>query len=92
MVQAFQLIRGGRDTELQVTSLQTALKRLPELGLLPQAVVDELLPDYAFLRDVEHALQALEDRQTQICPPMMRTASASLSPWGTRIGPGLSPS
>ncbi|WP_404463968.1 bifunctional [glutamate--ammonia ligase]-adenylyl-L-tyrosine phosphorylase/[glutamate--ammonia-ligase] adenylyltransferase [Vreelandella aquamarina] len=68
VVQAFQLIRGGRDTELQVTSLQTALKRLPELGLLPQTVVDELLPDYAFLRDVEHALQALEDRQTQMLP------------------------
>ena len=37
VVQAFQLIRGGRDTELQVTSLKTALERLPELGLLPQA-------------------------------------------------------
>ena len=68
VVQAFQLIRGGRDTELQVTSLKTALNRLPELGLLPQEVVDELLPDYAFLRDVEHALQALEDRQTQTLP------------------------
>ncbi|NDL71104.1 bifunctional [glutamate--ammonia ligase]-adenylyl-L-tyrosine phosphorylase/[glutamate--ammonia-ligase] adenylyltransferase [Vreelandella alkaliphila] len=68
VVQAFQLIRGGRDTELQVTSLKTALNRLPELGLLPQAVVDELLPDYAFLRDVEHAIQALEDRQTQTLP------------------------
>ncbi|MCO7228970.1 bifunctional [glutamate--ammonia ligase]-adenylyl-L-tyrosine phosphorylase/[glutamate--ammonia-ligase] adenylyltransferase [Halomonas sp. CnH100-B] len=68
VVQAFQLIRGGRDTELQVTSLQTALKRLPDLGLLPPAVVDELLPDYAFLRDLEHALQALEDRQTQMLP------------------------
>ena len=68
VVQAFQLIRGGRDTELQVTSLQTALTRLPELGLLPQAVVDELLPDYAFLRDIEHVIQALEDRQTQMLP------------------------
>ncbi|HDZ45884.1 MAG TPA: bifunctional [glutamate--ammonia ligase]-adenylyl-L-tyrosine phosphorylase/[glutamate--ammonia-ligase] adenylyltransferase [Halomonas sp.] len=68
VVQAFQLIRGGRDTELQVTSLKTALKRLPDLGLLPQEVVDELLPDYAFLRDVEHAIQALEDRQTQTLP------------------------
>ena len=28
VVQAFQLIRGGRDTELQVTSLKTALNRL----------------------------------------------------------------
>ncbi|SDN82796.1 bifunctional [glutamate--ammonia ligase]-adenylyl-L-tyrosine phosphorylase/[glutamate--ammonia-ligase] adenylyltransferase [Vreelandella arcis] len=68
VVQAFQLIRGGRDTELQVTSLYTALTRLPALGLLPQGVVDDLLPDYAFLRDVEHALQALEDRQTQTLP------------------------
>ncbi|RUR34974.1 bifunctional [glutamate--ammonia ligase]-adenylyl-L-tyrosine phosphorylase/[glutamate--ammonia-ligase] adenylyltransferase [Vreelandella andesensis] len=68
VVQAFQLIRGGRDTELQVTSLKTALNRLPELGLLPQAVVDELLPDYAYLRDMEHAIQALEDRQTQTLP------------------------
>lgn len=68
IVQAFQLIRGGRDTELQVTSLRQALVRLPELELLPQSVVDELLPDYAFLRDLEHALQALEDRQTQTLP------------------------
>lgn len=68
VVQAFQLIRGGRDTELQVTSLNTALRRLPDLGLLPQEVVDELLPDYAFLRDIEHAIQALEDRQTQTLP------------------------
>ncbi len=68
VVQAFQLIRGGRDTELQITSLKTALERLPELGLLPQEVVDELLPDYAFLRDLEHVLQALEDRQTQTLP------------------------
>ena len=68
VVQAFQLIRGGRDTELQVASLQTALTRLPALGLLPQEVVDDLLPDYAFLRDIEHVLQALEDRQTQTLP------------------------
>lgn len=68
VVQAFQLIRGGRDTELQVTSLHKALERLPALGLLPQAVVDELLPDYVFLRDLEHSLQGLEDRQTQCLP------------------------
>ncbi|MGY4878482.1 bifunctional [glutamate--ammonia ligase]-adenylyl-L-tyrosine phosphorylase/[glutamate--ammonia-ligase] adenylyltransferase [Vreelandella aquamarina] len=68
VVQAFQLIRGGRDTELQVTSLRTALKRLPDLGLLPPEVVNELLPDYMFLRDLEHILQGLEDRQTQRLP------------------------
>ncbi|WP_252106215.1 MULTISPECIES: bifunctional [glutamate--ammonia ligase]-adenylyl-L-tyrosine phosphorylase/[glutamate--ammonia-ligase] adenylyltransferase [unclassified Halomonas] len=68
VVQAFQLIRGGRDTELQVASLRRALAELPKLELLPDEVVDELLADYAFLRDVEHAIQALDDRQTQTLP------------------------
>nr|WP_298378890.1 bifunctional [glutamate--ammonia ligase]-adenylyl-L-tyrosine phosphorylase/[glutamate--ammonia-ligase] adenylyltransferase [uncultured Halomonas sp.] len=68
VVQVFQLIRGGRDTELQVPSLRTALQRLPELELLPQVVVDELGEDYVFLRNLEHALQAQEDRQTQTLP------------------------
>ncbi len=68
VVQAFQLIRGGRDTELQVASLKAALERLAPLELLPQTVVDELTPDYAFLRDLEHVLQALDDRQTQTLP------------------------
>ncbi|HET8790374.1 MAG TPA: bifunctional [glutamate--ammonia ligase]-adenylyl-L-tyrosine phosphorylase/[glutamate--ammonia-ligase] adenylyltransferase [Modicisalibacter sp.] len=68
VVQALQLIRGGRDTELQVSSLKKALGQLPTLELLPQSVVDELELDYVFLRDLEHVLQALEDRQTQTLP------------------------
>lgn len=68
VVQAFQLIRGGRDTELQVTSLREAMARLVTLELLPQPVVDELCGDYVFLRDLEHALQAQQDRQTQQLP------------------------
>ena len=68
VVQAFQLIRGGRDTELQVTSLRAAMRCLPGLGLLPQEVIEELEPDYVFLRELEHVLQALEDRQTQSLP------------------------
>ncbi|WP_110686418.1 bifunctional [glutamate--ammonia ligase]-adenylyl-L-tyrosine phosphorylase/[glutamate--ammonia-ligase] adenylyltransferase [Salinicola aestuarinus] len=68
VVQAFQLIRGGRDTELQVSSLRRAMRCLIELELLPQAVVDELSDDYVFLRNLEHALQAQHDRQTQQLP------------------------
>ncbi|WP_110666617.1 bifunctional [glutamate--ammonia ligase]-adenylyl-L-tyrosine phosphorylase/[glutamate--ammonia-ligase] adenylyltransferase [Salinicola halophilus] len=68
VVQAFQLIRGGRDTELQVSSLERAMRCLVELELLPQAVVTELHDDYVFLRDLEHALQAQHDRQTQKLP------------------------
>lgn len=68
VVQAFQLIRGGRDTELQVTSLRAAMASLVTLELLPAQVVDELRDDYVFLRDLEHALQAQQDRQTQTLP------------------------
>ncbi|WP_148252665.1 bifunctional [glutamate--ammonia ligase]-adenylyl-L-tyrosine phosphorylase/[glutamate--ammonia-ligase] adenylyltransferase [Aidingimonas lacisalsi] len=68
VVQAFQLIRGGREPELQVTSLKLAMNRLADLSLLPAEVVDELRESYVFLRDLEHALQAIEDRQTQALP------------------------
>ncbi|HSH49637.1 MAG TPA: bifunctional [glutamate--ammonia ligase]-adenylyl-L-tyrosine phosphorylase/[glutamate--ammonia-ligase] adenylyltransferase [Halomonas sp.] len=87
VVQAFQLIRGGRDTELQTTSLKVALEQLPALNLLPPRVTDELTPDYVYLRDLEHALQAREDRQTQTLPDddeeRRRVAFAMREPnWG----------
>ncbi|OZB14072.1 MAG: bifunctional glutamine synthetase adenylyltransferase/deadenyltransferase [Marinobacter sp. 34-60-7] len=68
VVQAFQLIRGGRDRELQQRELLVILKELEELELLPSAVVQELREAYHFLRDLEHALQGMEDKQTQVLP------------------------
>ncbi|WP_372965594.1 bifunctional [glutamate--ammonia ligase]-adenylyl-L-tyrosine phosphorylase/[glutamate--ammonia-ligase] adenylyltransferase [Marinobacter sp.] len=68
VVQAFQLIRGGRDRELQQRELLNILRELEELELLPSSVVNELREAYVFLRDLEHALQGMEDKQTQILP------------------------
>ncbi len=68
IVQAFQLVRGGREPKLQERSLLRALRRLDELGLLPRDVVASLQEAYVFLRDLEHALQGLADRQTQTLP------------------------
>lgn len=68
VVQAFQLIRGGRDRELQQRELQVILKELEELELLPSTVVRELRDAYVFLRNLEHALQGMEDKQTQELP------------------------
>ncbi len=69
VVQAFQLIRGGRDRELQQRELQQILKELEELELLPSRVVGELRGGaYVFLRNLEHALQGMEDKQTQVLP------------------------
>ena len=68
VVQAFQLIRGGRDRELQQRELLTILGELEALELLPSVVVNELAAAYVFLRNLEHALQGIEDKQTQLLP------------------------
>jgi glutamate-ammonia-ligase adenylyltransferase len=68
IAQAFQLIHGGRDLSLQQRPLLGVLDTLKQQGYLPAAVVDELCAGYAFLRYCEHALQAIDDRQTQRLP------------------------
>lgn len=68
VVQAFQLIRGGRDRELQQRELLKILPALMNLELLPKAVTEELADAYVFLRNVEHGLQGIADQQTQELP------------------------
>jgi glutamate-ammonia-ligase adenylyltransferase len=68
IAQVFQLIRGGRDSRLQLKSLLDILPLLPETVDMSQQVVNELTSAYLFLRDTEHAIQALADKQTQELP------------------------
>ncbi len=68
IVQAFQLIRGGQDKELQERSLLKVLQLLVELELFPAEGAKELREAYIFLRDCEHRIQAQADRQTQEIP------------------------
>jgi [glutamine synthetase] adenylyltransferase / [glutamine synthetase]-adenylyl-L-tyrosine phosphorylase len=68
IAQAFQLIHGGRDLSLQQRPLLKVLRTLAGQGYLPAAVTDELREGYEFLRYTEHALQAIDDRQTQMLP------------------------
>lgn len=68
LVQTFQLLRGGRETVLQTTSILTALDQLQELQLLPEKAVSGLLSAYRFLRLVENRIQALHDQQTHTVP------------------------
>ncbi len=68
IAQAFQLIRGGRDIRLRTSSLMVVLNLLPETAGLALADVERLRKYYWFLRDVEHALQAVHDNQTQDLP------------------------
>jgi glutamate-ammonia-ligase adenylyltransferase len=66
--QVFQLIRGGRDTGLRDRSTRCTLRTLAEKQLLAPEVVEQLLEAYAFLRNLEHRLQYLEDAQTHTLP------------------------
>jgi glutamate-ammonia-ligase adenylyltransferase len=68
IVQALQLVRGGRDPELRVKPTQKALKVLSEKNLLPGAAARELTGAYVFLRNLEHRLQYLDDAQTHELP------------------------
>ncbi|OTG83207.1 bifunctional glutamine synthetase adenylyltransferase/deadenyltransferase [Acinetobacter sp. ANC 4558] len=68
IVQVFQLIYGGAKLELQDRKCLVSLHHLGEAELLDQAAVIELEDAYLFLRRVEHAIQALNDQQTQSLP------------------------
>ena len=68
IAQAFQLIRGGREAQLQERRLLVVLQTLAEQECLPLTVVEELSAAYIFFRNVEHAIQGLDDKQTQALP------------------------
>ena len=66
--QAFQLIRGGKDTELQERSILKILELLGEKELLPKEDAMQLQSSYCFLRKVENHIQQYQDRQTHDLP------------------------
>ncbi|RMG30667.1 MAG: bifunctional [glutamate--ammonia ligase]-adenylyl-L-tyrosine phosphorylase/[glutamate--ammonia-ligase] adenylyltransferase [Gammaproteobacteria bacterium] len=68
IVQAFQLIRGGREPRLRTRGLLPTLQALGELGHLSPEAVRELEAAYRFLRCAENRLQAQDDAQTQALP------------------------
>ncbi len=68
IVQALQLVRGGREPGLRVRGTLPALAAIAERSLLPDARIAALRDAYVFLRNVEHRLQYRDDRQTQTLP------------------------
>ena len=66
--QAFQLVRGGRDPQLQVRPIQQTLRVLGEMDILPPFAVRDLLDAYRFLRLTENRIQAWKDEQSHRLP------------------------
>ena len=68
IVQSFQLIRGGRDRSLQGRNLLSMLTTLQAKSYFTPTQAQQLREAYIFLRNLEHAMQAIADRQTQDLP------------------------
>lgn len=66
--QAYQLVRGGRDKDLQIRPIQQVLALLAEKEYMPEYVADSLQQAYIFLRVAENRLQAIADQQTHTLP------------------------
>ncbi len=66
--QAFQLIRGGREPDLQERGILTVLARLAEREHLPEYVSRGLREAYVFLRRLENRVQAYQDTQSHELP------------------------
>ena len=69
IVQAFQLIYGGKHREIRSPHTLTALRKLHRWGYLTDREYSELKEAYLFLRRAEHMLQITNFRQTQTFHP-----------------------
>ncbi len=67
-VQLCQLVAGSHNPWLRTPNTLEALARLRHAGILRLAEADDMAEDYIFLRNVEHRLQLLYERQTQALP------------------------
>ncbi len=80
IAQTYQLIRGGRDPNLRSRSTLQTLSYLSECGVLTGDVSERLKRSYVTLRNIEHAIQYVDDQQTQLWPtdPVARGHVAAL--------------
>ena len=68
IIQAMQMLRGGKEPQLQTPSFMQVLPELVHLGVFSELEGQEIATAYLFLRDTEQLLQAFDDKQTQTLP------------------------
>ena len=68
LIQSLQLIHAGKDERIRERNSLTALARLAETRYLSADESARLADAYRFLRDVEHKIQLVDERQTQVIP------------------------
>ncbi len=82
LAQTLQLVWGGRDPGLRTRRTLEALRLLVKAGHLKRATATALAQSYRFLRQVEHRLQMVNDRQTHQLPDKPE----ALAPFATFMG------
>jgi glutamate-ammonia-ligase adenylyltransferase len=82
LVQTLQLVWGGRDPTVRVAPTFPALDALVAAGHLKAGAAGDLKACYVFLRQVEHRLQMVNDRQVHSFPK----AGADLDRIATFLG------
>ncbi len=68
LAQTFQLLRGGRELELQTQTLAQSLNQIESLDLIEATSAAELRSDYTFMRKLENRVQGLHDQQVHQLP------------------------
>ena len=68
LVQTLQMVWGGRDPTLRLKPTLESMARLVATGHLEEAARAQLEEAYRFLRQVEHRIQMVNDRQTHDLP------------------------
>ena len=68
IAQTYQLIYGGKHTELRSASTRTVLHYIAEGSYLNKTLIEQLDQSYLFLRNLENFIQAHQDQQTHTLP------------------------
>lgn len=67
-VQAFQILKGGRNHQLQTQSLFQAIDILSQQDIYDQNSLRQIRESYCFLRMLENRIQMMNDQQTHQIP------------------------
>lgn len=89
LAQTLQLVWGGRDPGLRAPATLDALRLLVKAGHLPRRGAADLAAAYRFLRQVEHRLQMVADRQTHSLPDQPRAVAGFALFMGFADGPAF---
>ncbi len=68
LIQSLQLIHGGKNPAVRGRNTLRSMGRLMRNGYLTERDAEGLREAYIFLRKVEHRVQLVEERQTQLLP------------------------